>query len=144
MIKKNNNTIIRLTIPAGKASPTPPIGPVLAQHKVKIMDFCKEFNNKTANMEKGTLVPVVITVHHDKSFTFVSKSPPVSYLLKKTANIAKGASSPKKDPPVATITRKQCQSIAEIKIKDMNTHSLESAMSTVIACANSLGIEIVE
>jgi large subunit ribosomal protein L11 len=130
---------IKLQIPAGQANPSPPIGPALGQHGVNIMEFCKSYNAKTAGQE-GTIIPVLITVFADRSFTFVTKTPPASVLLKQMAQVAKGASREK----VGQITKTQLEDIARQKMTDLNTTSLEMAMHSIAGTARSMGIEIVE
>ncbi|EDP73847.1 50S ribosomal protein L11 [Hydrogenivirga sp. 128-5-R1-1] len=132
---------IELMIPAQQASPSPPVGPALGQHGVNIMEFVKAFNAATAEMKPGTIVPVIITVYNDRSFTFVLKTPPASYLLKEAAGIKKGASDPKREK-VGKITKKQLREIAEIKLKDMNTEDIEAAMEIIAGTARSMGIEV--
>ena len=133
---------IKLQIPAGQANPAPPVGPALGQHGVNIMGFCKEFNAKTKD-QAGMIIPVVITVYQDKSFTFITKSPPASALLKKAAGIASGSKVPNKDK-VGKVTKKQVREIAEHKLPDLNTTSVESAMRTVMGTARSMGLEVVD
>ncbi len=133
---------IKLQIEAGKANPAPPVGPALGQHGVNIMEFCKAFNAKTQN-EEGMVIPVVITVYQDKSFSFITKTPPAAVLLKKAAGIPKGSSEPHKDK-VGKVSRKQVEEIAKIKLPDLNTTSIEAAMRTVEGAARSMGIEIVD
>ncbi len=140
MAKKVVGTI-ELMLPAQQASPAPPVGPALGQHGVNIMEFVKQFNAASKDFEPGTVVPVVITVYQDRSFTFIMKTPPVSYLLKKAAGIEKGASDPKRQK-VGKITIKQLEEIAKTKLKDMNTDDLQAAMRTVAGTARSMGIEI--
>jgi len=140
MAKKVVGTI-ELMLPAQQASPAPPVGPALGQHGVNIMEFVKQFNAASKDFEPGTIVPVVITVYQDRSFTFIMKTPPVSYLLKKAAGIEKGASDPKRQK-VGKITVKQLEEIAKTKLKDMNTDDLQAAMRTVAGTARSMGIEI--
>jgi large subunit ribosomal protein L11 len=132
----------KLQIPAGKANPAPPVGPALGQRGVNIMAFCKEFNEKTRDM-MGYIIPVEITVYSDRSFTFVTKQPPVSDLLKKAAGIQKGSSNPLKEK-VGKITRQQLREIAERKLPDLNTDDIEVAMRTIEGSAKSMGIEIVD
>lgn len=134
---------INLQVPAGKANPSPPIGPALGQRGVNIMGFCKEFNAKTENYEPGTPLPTVISVYKDKSFTFVIKTPPATYYLKKAANIKSGASNVGKEI-VGSVTNKQLQEIAELKMKDLNANDIEAAMKIIAGSARSIGIEIVE
>ena len=131
---------IKLQVTAGKANPSPPIGPALGQHGVNIMDFCKAFNARTAN-DEGMIIPVVITVFQDRSFTFITKTPPASILLKKAAKIAKGAGDPKRDR-VGTVTRKQVEEIANLKMVDLNACDLEAACRIVEGTARSMGIDV--
>ena len=131
---------IKLQIPAGKANPSPPIGPALGQHGVNIMEFCKAYNAMTQNQE-GMIIPVVITVYADRSFTFITKTPPVSVLLKQAAKIAKGASDPKREK-VGIVTAGQVKEIAELKYKDLNAVNIEGAIKTIAGTARSMGIEI--
>ncbi len=140
MAKKVVGTI-ELMLPAQQASPAPPVGPALGQHGVNIMEFVKQFNAASKDYEPGTILPVVITVYQDRSFTFIMKTPPVSYLLKKAAGVEKGSSDPKREK-VGKITVKQLEEIAKMKIKDMNTDDLQAAMRTVAGTARSMGIEI--
>jgi large subunit ribosomal protein L11 len=133
--------IIKLQIPAGQANPAPPVGPALGQHGVNIMGFCKEFNAKTKD-QPGMVIPVIITVYQDKSFTFITKSPPASILLKKAAGIAAGSKQPNKDK-VGKVTRKQVMEIVKLKAKDMNATSEEAAFRVVSGTARSMGIEVV-
>ena len=131
---------IKLQVTAGQANPSPPIGPALGQHGVNIMDFCKAFNAKTAD-EEGMIIPVVITVYQDRSFTFITKTPPASVLLKKAAQIAKGAGDPKRDK-VGTVTRKQLEEIAKQKMIDLNANDLDAACNIIAGTARSMGIEV--
>jgi large subunit ribosomal protein L11 len=131
---------VKLQVQAGKANPSPPIGPALGQHGVNIMDFCKAFNARTAN-EEGMIIPVVITIYQDRSFTFITKTPPASVLLKKAAQIAKGASNPKRDK-VGKITRQQLEEIARLKMVDLNANDLEAACHIISGTARSMGIEV--
>jgi large subunit ribosomal protein L11 len=133
--------IIKLQIPAGKANPAPPIGPALGAAGVNIMAFCKEFNAKTQGMG-GDVLPTIITVYQDKSFSFVTKKPPVAELLKKSTGIAKGSAVPNRDK-VAKITRSQARKIAEEKMQDMNAGDLEMATNIVLGTARSMGIELI-
>lgn len=135
-------TSIKLQIEAGQASPAPPVGPALGQHNVNIMDFVRQFNEKTSKMEPGTIVPVVITVFKDRSFSFVVKSPPASYLLKKAAGIAKGSGTPNKEK-VGKVTEKQIEEIAKVKMSDLNAYDLESAKKIIKGTAKNMGLEIV-
>ena len=131
---------IKLQIPAGKATPAPPVGPALGQHGLNIMDFCKAFNAKTAK-DNGIVTPVVITVYADRSFSFITKTPPASVLIKKEAAIAKGSSEPNK-VKVAKITKAQVEEIAKIKMPDLNAADLEAACKTVAGTARSMGVEV--
>ena len=132
--------LIKLQIPAGKATPAPPVGPALGQHGVNIQAFTKEFNERTKN-DAGLIIPVVITVYDDRSFTFVTKTPPAAVLIKKACGIEKASGVPNKDK-VATITKAQVQQIAETKMPDLNAASLEAAMSMVAGTARSMGIVV--
>lgn len=132
---------IKLQVPAGKANPSPPIGPALGQKGVNIMAFCKEFNAASSNMEPGLPVPVVITVFNDKSFTFVMKSPPAAVLLRKAAGIAKGSAVPNKDK-VGTVTRAQLEEIVKTKEADLTAADLESAVRTIAGTARSMGLNV--
>lgn len=132
---------IKLQIAAGQANPAPPVGPALGQHGVNIMGFCKEFNAATKN-QAGLIIPVVITVYQDKSFTFITKSPPASVLLKKAAGVASGSKVPNKDK-VGKVTRKQVLEIVKMKLSDMNAMNEEAAFRTVSGTARSMGIEVV-
>ena len=132
---------IKLHIPAGKATPAPPVGPALGQHGLNIMDFCKAFNARTAK-EEGMIIPVVITVYQDRSYTFITKTPPAPVLLKRAANIAKGSAEPNKTK-VGTVTAKQVEDIARMKMPDLNCDSLESAIRTVAGTARSMGLDVV-
>jgi len=134
---------IRLQIPAGKANPAPPIGPALGQHGVNIMEFCKQFNAATKEREEGLVIPVVITVYQDKSFTFVMKSPPAATLIKKAANIATASGTPNRDK-VGRITRQQVKDICAMKMDDLNARDLDAAMRMVEGTARSMGVEIVD
>lgn len=131
---------VKLQIPAGKANPAPPVGPALGQAGVNIMGFCKEFNARTAD-QAGLIIPVVITVFEDRSFTFITKTPPAAVLLKKAAKVEKGSSEPNKTK-VASVTRAQVQEIAETKMPDLNAANVESAMLMVEGTARSMGITI--
>ncbi|UCC41379.1 MAG: 50S ribosomal protein L11 [Candidatus Aminicenantes bacterium] len=133
---------IKLQIEAGQASPAPPVGPALGQLNVNIMDFVRQFNDKTRQMEEGTIVPVVITVFKDRSFTFIMKTPPASYLLKKAAGIAKGSGEPNKEK-VGQVTEKQVEEIAKIKMSDLNAYTIESAKKIVEGTAKNMGLEII-
>jgi large subunit ribosomal protein L11 len=131
---------IKLQVSAGQANPSPPIGPALGQHGVNIMEFCKAFNAKTQGQE-GMIIPVVITVFADRSFTFITKTPPAAILLKKTAQIAKGSSEPNRNK-VARVTKAQVEEIAKLKMPDLNARDLDSAIRTISGTARSMGIEI--
>jgi large subunit ribosomal protein L11 len=134
--------MIKLQLPAGKATPAPPVGPALGQHGVNIMGFCKEFNAKTANQE-GLIIPVVITVYQDRSFSFILKTPPAAILLKKAAGIESGSPVPHKQK-VAKVSIAKVKEIAELKMPDLNAGSVETAMSMIKGTARSMGIEITE
>jgi large subunit ribosomal protein L11 len=133
---------IKLQIAAGQASPAPPVGPALGQHGVNIMDFVRQFNERTRGMEEGSIIPVIITVYKDKSFVFELKTPPASYLLKKAAGIAKGSGAPNKDK-VGQVTRKQIEDIARVKLPDLNASDLEAATRIIEGTARNMGLEIV-
>lgn len=133
---------LKLQIPAGKANPSPPVGPALGQRGINIMEFCKAFNEKTKDMGDFN-IPVVITIYQDKSFTFVTKKPPVTDLIKKEANIKKGSDNPLKNK-IAKLTQAQIESIAKLKMEDLNANDLEAAKKIVSGSARSIGIEIVE
>jgi large subunit ribosomal protein L11 len=143
MAQKKVKTQVKLQIPAGNANPAPPVGPALGQQGVNIMDFCKQFNARTANMEAGMTIPVVITVFEDRSFTFITKMPPVPALVKKAAGIAKASGVPNKTK-VGKITKAQVKEIALQKMPDLNAIDLEGAMKMVAGTARSMGIEVVE
>ncbi|MDU6879108.1 50S ribosomal protein L11 [Clostridium tepidum] len=134
--------MIKLQLPAGKASPAPPVGPALGQHGVNIMGFCKEFNAKTAN-QAGLIIPVVITVYQDRSFSFILKTPPAAVLLKKAAGIESGSGVPNKTK-VAKVTKDQIKEIAETKMPDLNAGSIEAAISMIAGTARSMGITVEE
>ena len=133
---------IKLQIPAGKATPAPPVGPALGQHGVNIMGFCKEFNAKTAE-QNGLIIPVVITVYQDRSFSFITKTPPAAVLIKKACKIESGSGEPNKKK-VAKITKSQIKEIAELKLPDLNAASIESAMSMIEGTARSMGVTVEE
>ncbi len=132
--------IVKLQIPAGKATPAPPVGPALGQHGVNIMEFCKSYNEKTAR-QAGTIVPVEITIYADRTFAFVTKTPPASVLLKKAAGLEKGSGEPNKRQ-AGRVTRQQIREIAESKMPDLNTKDLEAAMRMIEGTARSMGIEV--
>ncbi len=133
---------IKLQVPAGKANPAPPVGPALGQHGVNIMEFCKQFNAKTQKMGE-TIVPVIITVYADRSFTFITKTPPAAELLKKAAGIIKGSGIPNKEK-VGKVTRAQIKEIAQTKLPDLNATTVESAMRMIEGSAKSMGLDIVD
>jgi len=133
-------TNIKLQVPAAQANPSPPIGPALGQHGVNIMEFCKQFNAKTQGQE-GMIIPVVITVFSDRSFTFITKTPPAAILLKKAAQIAKGSNEPNRNK-VATVSKAQVEEIAKLKMVDLNARDLEAAVATISGTALSMGIDI--
>ncbi|HBA59779.1 MAG TPA: 50S ribosomal protein L11 [Elusimicrobia bacterium] len=139
---KQIKTFIKLQIPAGSANPAPPVGPALGQHGLNIMDFCKQFNEKTRKLEQGVPIPVVITVFEDRSFTFITKMPPMSALIKKAAGLAKGSGVPNKDK-VGKMTLKQVEDVAKIKLPDLNTKDVKQAMEMVKGTARSMGVDIV-
>lgn len=132
--------IIKLQIPAGEATPAPPVGPALGQHGINIMEFCKSYNAQTAS-QKGLIVPVEITVFEDRSFTFITKTPPASVLLKKAAGLEKGSGEPNKQK-VGKVSKNQIREIAELKLKDLNTNDVEAAMKIIEGTARSMGIEV--
>ena len=133
---------IKLQVPAGKANPAPPVGPALGQHGVNIMEFCKQFNAKTQKLGE-TIIPVIISVYSDRSFTFITKTPPAAELLKKAAGIVKGSGVPNKDK-VGKVTRAQIKEIAQTKLPDLNAASVESAMRMIEGSAKSMGLEVVD
>ncbi|MCC5982094.1 MAG: 50S ribosomal protein L11 [Oceanicaulis sp.] len=134
---------IKLQVPAGAANPSPPIGPALGQRGVNIMEFCKAFNAKTQEMEKGMPIPTIITVYQDKSFTFETKTPPASFLLKKAAKVQKGSSTTGKSGTVGKVTSAQCREIAEMKMKDLSANDLDQAVKIIEGSARSMGLEVV-
>jgi len=133
---------VKLQLPAGKATPAPPVGPALGQHGVNIMEFCKQFNAKTAD-QPGMIIPVVITVYADRSFTFIMKTPPASVLLKKAARVDKGSAVPNKTK-VAKVTKSQVREIAQLKMEDLNANDIDAAMQMIMGTARSMGIEIAD
>ncbi|MEW5977880.1 MAG: 50S ribosomal protein L11 [Acidobacteriota bacterium] len=134
---------IKLQIPAGKATPAPPVGPALGQHGVNIMDFCKAFNAKTSGKDQeGLIIPVVITVYADRSYSFITKTPPASILLKRAANVAKGSGQPNRNK-VGSVTEKQVEEIAKVKLADLNAYDVAAAVRIVKGTARSMGIDIV-
>jgi large subunit ribosomal protein L11 len=138
---KKVTAIIKLQCPAGKANPAPPVGPALGQHGLNIMQFCKEFNARTAQMG-DLIIPVLITAYADRSFTFITKTPPASILLKKAAKIDKGSGEPNKNK-VGKVTKKQVEEIAKTKLPDLNCDTLESAVKSVAGTARSMGIDVI-
>jgi large subunit ribosomal protein L11 len=139
---KKVQAVVKLQIAAGKATPAPPVGTALGPHGLNIMDFCKNFNAKTANQD-GLIIPVLVTVYSDRSYTFITKTPPAAVLLKRAANIAKGSGEPNKTK-VGTVTVKQVEEIAKLKMPDLNTDALESAMRSVRGTARSMGLDVLE
>ena len=133
-------TYIKLQVPAGKANPSPPVGPALGQHGVNIMEFCKAFNAKTQE-QKGMIIPVIITVYADRSFTFITKTPPASTLLLKAAKLEKGSGEPNRNK-VGKVTRKQLEEIAKVKARDLNAADLEAAVKIIAGSARSMGLEV--
>ena len=133
---------VKLQIPAGKATPAPPVGTALGPHGVNIMDFCKAFNARTAK-DDGLIIPVVVTIYSDRSYTFITKTPPAAVLLKRAANIAKGSAEPNKNK-VGTVTSKQVEEIAKTKMPDLNCDSIESAVRTVAGTARSMGLDVIQ
>jgi large subunit ribosomal protein L11 len=134
--------IIKLQVPAGQANPSPPVGPALGQHGVNIMEFCKSFNSKTQT-QAGMIIPVVITVYQDRSFTYITKTPPASILLKKAAKVEKGSQTPSKED-VGEVKRAQVREIAELKMPDLNANDVEAAMKIIEGTARSMGIKVVD
>ena len=132
---------LKMQVPAGGASPSPPIGPALGQRGLNIMEFCKAFNAKTQEMEKDMPIPTIVTIYEDKSFTFVIKTPPASYYLKKAAKLPKGGSTPGREV-AGVVTMKQCREIAEQKLKDLNTNDLDEAQKMIAGSARSMGLEV--
>jgi len=139
---KEINAIVKLQIPGGQANPAPPIGPVLGQHGVNIMDFCKQFNAKTQKVQ-GEVTPVIITIYKDRSFTFEMKTPPVSYLIKKAIGLEKGSGVPNKEK-VGKLKKEQAYAIAKAKIQDMNSNDVEAAYRQVVGAARSMGVDVVD
>jgi large subunit ribosomal protein L11 len=139
---KKVQAMVKLQIPAGKATPAPPVGTALGPHGVNIMDFVKAFNARTAK-DEGLIIPAVVTIYSDRSYTFITKTPPAPVLLKKAANVAKGSAEPNKTK-VATVTMKQVEEIAKQKLPDLNTDSLESAIRSVAGTARSMGIDVIK
>jgi len=139
---KKLTAMVKLQIPGGKANPSPPVGPALGQHGVNIMEFCKQFNARTQNAN-GMIIPVVISIYQDRSFTFITKTPPVAVLLKKAAGIVQGSGIPNKNK-VGKVTQAQVADIAKTKLPDLNTVDLQSAIQQVIGTARSMGLDVVE
>ena len=135
---------IKLQVKAGSANPSPPIGPALGQRGVNIMEFCKAFNAKTEALVKGTPIPTVITVYADRSFSFITKTPPASFLIKEAAGLKSGGTTPGKGAPAGKITTSQLKAIAETKMPDLNANSIEMAMKTIEGSARAMGLEVVE
>jgi large subunit ribosomal protein L11 len=131
---------VKLQIPAGKATPAPPVGPALGQHGINLMQFCKEYNARTSQ-QAGQVIPVVVTVYADRSFTFITKTPPVSDMIKKALNVAKGSGTPNKNK-VGALTQKQLRDIAQAKMQDLNANSVEAAMKLVEGTARSMGVDV--
>jgi large subunit ribosomal protein L11 len=140
---KKVQSMVKLQLPAGKATPAPPVGTALGPHGINIMDFCKQFNSKTAKEPDGMIFPVLVTVYSDRSFTFILKTPPASELLKRAAGIVKGSPEPNRNK-VAKVTKKQVEDIARTKLPDLNTTNLEAAMRSVMGTARNMGIEVTE
>jgi large subunit ribosomal protein L11 len=140
-VAKKVTGYIKLQVPAGSANPSPPVGPALGQHGLNIMEFCKQFNARTQNLEKGMPIPVVITVYSDKSFSFITKTPPVTVLIKKALGIEKGSSKPNAEK-VGKLTRKQLEEIAKVKLPDLNCYDIETAMRIVAGSARQMGVEV--
>ena len=135
---------VKLQVPAGKANPAPPVGPALGQAGLNIMEFCKAFNAETQQMDQGAPLPVVITVYQDKSFSFVFKKPPASYLIKKAIKLQKGSETPGRGEYVSKVSKKQLEKIAETKMSDLNAHTINDACKILEGTARSMGVEVVE
>src|SRR5215831_12736409 len=140
---KKVQAMVKLQLPAAKATPAPPVGTALGPQGVNIMDFCKQFNAKTAKEPEGMIIPILLTVYSDRSFTFITKTPPASELLKRAAGIVKGSGEPNRTK-VGKVTKKQVEDIAKLKLVDLNTTNLESAVRTVSGTARNMGLEVVE
>ena len=140
---KKVQSMVKLQLPAGKATPAPPVGTALGPHGVNIMDFCKQFNAKTQKEADGMIFPVLVTIYSDRTFTFILKTPPASVLLKRAAGIVKGSPEPNRNK-VAKVSRKQVEEIAKTKLPDLNTTNLESAMRSVMGTARNMGIEVTD
>lgn len=141
MAKKKVTTVIKLQVPAGKATPAPPVGPALGPHGVSAPQFVQQFNDRTKSVEPGLLIPVVITVYQDKSFSFITKTPPAAVLIKKACNLEKASPEPNKEK-VATISRADLQAIAEQKMPDLNANDIDAAMKIIAGTARSMGVEV--
>jgi large subunit ribosomal protein L11 len=141
---KKITAYIKLEVPAGQAKPSPPVGPALGQHGLNIMEFCKAFNAKTQKMDPGAPTPVVITVYQDRTFTFVMKTPPASYYLKKALNLPKGSQTPGKGGAIGKVTGAQLEEIAKAKMVDLNAKDIEGAKRIIAGSARSMGLEVVE
>jgi large subunit ribosomal protein L11 len=139
-VAKKVEAYIKLQVPAGQANPSPPVGPALGQHGVNIMEFCKAFNAQTQSLEQGLPTPVVITVYSDRSFTFITKTPPAAVLLLKATGVAKGSGTPNTDK-VGKVTREQLEEVARVKMPDLNTDDLDAAVRTVAGTARSMGLD---
>lgn len=140
---KKITAVVRLQIPAGQATPAPPVGPALGQHGVNIMEFCKQFNAQTKNQPAGIIIPAVLTVYQDRSFTFITKSPPASVLLKQAAGLAKGSGEPNRNK-VGKISKKAIREIAEKKMADLNANDIEAAIKIISGTAHSMGLTVEE
>ena len=141
---KKVKALVKIQIPAGQANPAPPVGTALGPHGVNIMEFCKAFNAKTGDMEAGTPIPVVITVYEDRSFTFITKTPPISYFLKKAAKLDKGSKTPGKGGTIGEVSMAQVREIAEKKMRDLNANDVEAASRMIVGSARSMGLKVVE
>ena len=139
---KKVTAMVKMQLPAGKATPAPPVGTALGPHGANIMEFCKQFNARTSAKDQGLIIPVVVTIYQDRSFTFITKTPPAAVLLKRAANIAKGSGEPNKNK-VGTVTQKQVEEIARVKMPDLNTVNLEAAVQMVKGTARSMGLDVV-
>ena len=142
MAPKKVLTNVKLQLAAGKATPAPPVGTALGPHGVNIMDFCKQFNAKTSKEPEGMIIPALVTIYSDRTFTFITKTPPASELLKRAAGIVKGSPEPNRNK-VGKVTRKQVEEIAKAKLQDLNTTALESAVRTIMGTARNMGIEVI-
>jgi large subunit ribosomal protein L11 len=140
---KKVQAMVKLQLPAGKATPAPPVGTALGPHGVNIMDFCKQFNAKTAKEADGMIFPVLVTIYSDRTFTFILKTPPASVLLKRAANIVKGSAEPNRNK-VGKVSKKQIEEIAKLKMPDLNTTNIEAAMRSVAGTARNMGLEVTE